>query len=194
MRIRRSLVAALFALVAASATAAGPKVRADYDHSTNFSGYKTFGFMSPLGSEVEGYPAEITQFVKDAARHEMESRGYRYADVNQDLLVNFSVKLAKTAKTDEVMKQQVGYYGYRKGQKVPVYKTWSSYPYAQAEKEYVEGTINVELIDARKSQLVWEGVAIGEVKDAGKAVSDSKPGIDRAVSEIFTKYSFRAGS
>jgi hypothetical protein len=195
MKIRQLMqAAALITLASVCANAATPKIQVNYDRSTNFASYKTFGFIAPLGPETEGYPAEITQYIKSATQHEMESRGYAYTTDHPDLLVNFNVKLTKAGKVDTVTQQNVGYYGYRKGQKVPVYKTWSSYPQSQATQEYVEGTLNVELIDAKKSQLVWEGVAIGEVKDTDKAVSDTKPGIDHAVGDIFDKYKFRAGS
>ena len=196
MKLCKSLVLTLLciSLVAlATSAAAKPTVRADYDHSTNFAGYKTFGFISPPGTEVDGYPAEITNDVKAAVRRELESRGYRYADASPDLLVNFSARLANQSKNDELKNQTLGYYGYRRGDLVPVYKTWSTYTYDKKTKDYVEGTLNVDVVDAKASQLVWEGVAIGEVKNLDRSVSDLKPGIDRVVSEIFAKYPFRAG-
>ena len=193
MKIREAVLAiALSSVIAVGAAAAGPKVRADYDHSANFSAYKTFGFVSPPGSEVDGYPAEITQSIKAAVQREMEARGYRISDNHPDLLVNFSAALAKKSKNDELANQSLGYYGYRKGNQVPVYKTWSTYAYDKKTKEYVEGTLNVDIVDAKASQLVWEGVAIGEVKNVDKPVSKTGPGIDRAVADIFAKYPFRA--
>ncbi|HSS07679.1 MAG TPA: DUF4136 domain-containing protein [Rhodanobacteraceae bacterium] len=196
MKLCKSLVLTLLCIslvVLATSAAAKPKVRADYDHSTNFAGYKTFGFISPPGTEVDGYPAEITNDVKASIRHQLESHGYRYVDASPDLLVNFSAKLANQSQNDETKKQQLGYYGYRRGNQVPVYKTWSTYTYDKSTKDYVEGTLNVDIVDAKASQLVWEGVAIGEVKNLDRSVSDLKPGIDRVVSEIFAKYPFRAG-
>ena len=194
MKIRQSLVTvALSAVIAVSAMAAGPKVRSDYDHSANFSAYKTFAFVSPPGTEVDGYPADITQGIKSAVQREMEKRGYRLADSHSDLLVNFSAGLAKKAKHDELSKQTLGYYGYRQGVQVPVYKTWSTYTYDKGTKDYVEGTINVDIVDAAASQLVWEGVAIGEVRHLDRSIAETQPGINHAVGEIFEKYPFRAG-
>ena len=195
MKFRKSLVMALLciALAAVATSAAGkPKVKADYDHSTNFAAYKTFGFISPPGTEVDGYPVEITSSMKAATRHELETRGYRYVDAHPDLLVNFSAQLANRTKNDETKKQELGYYGYRRGNQVPVYKTWSTYTYDKSTKDYVQGTLNVDIVDATASQLIWEGVAIGEVKDLDRAVSDLGPAISRVVTEIFTKYPFRA--
>jgi hypothetical protein len=192
MKIRASLVTVAFsAAVAVSAMAASPKVRSDYDHSANFSAYKTFAFVSPPGIEVDGYPADITQGVKSAVQREMEKRGYHMVDSHPDLLVNFSAALTKKTKKD-VANQSVGYYGYRQGVRVPVYKTWSTYTYDQGTKDYVEGTLNIDIVDAAASQLVWEGVAIGEVKNLDRQVSEAQPGIDRAVADIFAKYPFRA--
>jgi hypothetical protein len=194
MKIREALLTVAFStVIAVAATAASPKVRADYDHLANFGAYKTFGFVSPPGTEVDGYPAAITQRIKAAVQREMEARGYRISDNHPDLLVNFSAKFAKKSKGDELANQPVGYYGYRKGNKVPVYKTWSSYTYDQGTKDYVEGTLNVDIVDAAASQLVWEGVAIGEVKNPDKPVSKAGPAIDRAVADIFAQYSFRTG-
>jgi hypothetical protein len=127
--------------VAAFSVAAGakPHIKADYDHSTSFAAYKTFGIVSPPATEVDGYPAEITETFRKAVRAEMEKRGYKFSESNPDLLVNFSALLAKKTGHDTLDKQEVGYYGYRQGERVPIYKTWSTHTYDKGTKEYVEG-------------------------------------------------------
>ena len=117
MKIRHSLAVAFLTAVFVAAfpvaAVAKPHVKADYDHSTNFAAYKTFGFVSPPGTEVDGYPAPITDAFRKAARSEMEKRGYKYSESNPDLLVNFSALLQKKIGHDTLDKQEVGYYGYR---------------------------------------------------------------------------------
>lgn len=194
MKIRQSLaVAFLTAVLAAfSVTAiAKPHVKADYDHATNFAAYHTFGFISPSGTEVDGYPAPVTEAIRNAAKSEMEKRGYKYSDSNPDLLVNFGALLQKKTGHDTLDKQEVGYYGYRQGERVPIYKTWSTYTYDKGTKEYVEGTLNIELIDAKAKQLVWEGVAIGEVRSKTLKAEDPSPQITKAVERVFDKYPFK---
>ena len=70
MKIRQSLAVALLTAVFVAAfsvaASAKPHVKADYDHSTNFAAYKTFGFVSPSGTEVDGYPAAITDAFRTA--------------------------------------------------------------------------------------------------------------------------------
>src|SRR6476620_280584 len=90
MKIQKTLLLIVVSIIlaAACATASAKNkttVRSDYDHSANFAAYKTFAFVTPLGTEVDGYPAEITQNVKTAAEHELESRGYHKVDSNPDL-------------------------------------------------------------------------------------------------------------
>lgn len=192
MRIQKSLAAflAMLLLVFAVGASAKPKVRSDYDHSANFAAYKTFGFVPKTGTEYDGYPEQITHDMKAAVRRELESRGYRYAESNPDLLVNFGARLMNKMKDDELAKQNVGYYSYRD---IAVYKTWSTYTYDKGVKEYTEGTVNVELIDARAKALVWEGVAIGEIRKA--SMKDTVDvAIDRVIGAIFKKYEHRAGS
>ena len=196
MKIRQSLAIAfltVFVAVFSVAASAKPHVKADYDHSTNFAAYKTFGIVSPPGTEVDGYPAEITDTFRKAVRAEMEKRGYTYSEANPDLLVNFSARLAKKTGHDSLDKQEVGYYGYRQGERVPIYKTWSTYTYDKATKDYVEGTLNIELIDAKAKQLVWEGVAIGEVRSKTLKAEDPSPQIAKAVEHVFDKYPFKVG-
>jgi hypothetical protein len=196
MKIRHSLavafLTAVFMAAFSVAAVAKPHVKADYDHSTNFAAYKTFGFISPPGTEVDGYPAPITDAFRKATRSEMEKRGYKYSESNPDLLVNFSALLQKKIGHDTLDKQEVGYYGYRQGERVPIYKTWSTYTFDKGTKEYVEGTLNIELIDAKAKQLVWEGVGIGEVRSKTLKADDPSPQIAKAVEHVFDKYPFKA--
>ena len=185
-RYQTLFTAALIAIALAACTG-GPQVRSDFDHSANFASYRTFGFVSPLGTDVDGYSTLITQRLKAATQREMEARGYRYVESDPDLLLNFSARLANKVKVNQVASQQIGYYSYRN---VGVYKTWPSYAYQNNVDQYTEGTLNIDLVDARRKQLVWEGVAVGRVTD--DKLANPGPPIDKAVADIFAKYTYRA--
>jgi hypothetical protein len=51
---------------------------------------------------------------------------------------------------------------------------------------YSEGTLNIDVIDAARKQMIWEGVAVGRVTE--KTMENLKPEIDQAVAAIFAKY------
>ncbi|KGD89451.1 lipoprotein [Achromobacter sp. RTa] len=169
-----------------AACASGPTVKGDYDHQADFAQYRSFGFMSPLGTDRAGYSTLLTERLKTATRGQMEMRGYVYSASNPDLLVNFGAKLQQ--KVQVTPAPPMGpYYGYRAG----FYGGWPGYGWGDDVYQYTEGTLNIDLVDARRKQLVWEGVAVGEVQDQG--VAGSAQSAEKVVAQIFAKYPFRAG-
>lgn len=171
-----------------AACASSPAIKSDYDHQADFSRYRTFGYMSPLGTDKAGYSTLLTERLKDATRGQMEMRGYVYDAANADLLVNFNGKLQQKTQVTEAPPPPMGpYYGYRSG----FYGGWPGYGWGDTVYQYTEGTLNIDLVDARRKQMVWEGVAVGEVQNPDTATSSQN--IDKAVAGIFAKYPFRAG-
>lgn len=177
-------VLAVAGLLSACST---PTIRSDYDHSANFAQYRSFGFMSPLGTDTSGYSTLLTARLKTATRGQMEMRGYVYSEQSPDLLVNFNAKLQD--KTQVTPAPMIPYYGYRTG----FYGGWPGYGWGGNDVyQYTEGTLNVDLIDARRKQLVWEGVSQGIIDDQATAASSEK--VEATVAQIFQRYPFRAGS
>lgn len=181
----RTLILAFAAMVLA-ACATGPVATADYDRNADFSAYRTFGFFEPLGTDTAGYESLITQTLKAAARREMEARGYVYAEAGADLLINFNARLAQQTRVTQTPAPPM-YYGYRRG----MYGGWGGYGYDTRVSQYVEGTLNIDMVDARRKQLVWEGVAVGKVTP--KEREGRQAAINAAVAGIFSKYPFRSG-
>ena len=174
--------AVLIATGLLAACASGPEIRADFDRSVDFKTYKTFGFVSPLGTDREGYQSIVSQHLKSAARSELEARGLSYSETNPQLLVNFNAKFNEKMRVDTVPATGYGYYGYRAG----YYGAWPMYAQETYVSTYTEGTLNVDVVDATRKQLVWEGVAVGRVN--AKSTDDIKPRIDETVGAIFAKY------
>jgi len=168
-----------------TACASGPKVRSDYDKTTNFSQFKTFGYATPLGTDREGYQTIVTQHLKAATRRELELRGFQYTETAPQLLVNFNVKLSDKIRADSVPSSSMymgrGYYGYRAG----YYSPWPMYD-DTVVSTYTEGTLNIDLIDAARKQMIWEGVAIGSVTE--KTLANLQPALDGSVTAIFKKF------
>jgi hypothetical protein len=181
----RMLVLAAIGAILLAGCATGPKISADYDRSANFAAYRTFGFYQPLGTDQAGYESLITQTLKSAARREMEARGYIYTETSPDLLINFNAKLAQQTQVSQTPTPM--YYGYRRG----FYGGWGGYGYETRVDQYVEGTLNVDIVDAQRKQLVWEGVAVGRV--TRKTQEERQAAIRAAVAEVFAKYPFKAG-
>jgi hypothetical protein len=189
--IRHVVVAALAgAALVAAGCASGPRVRAERDRTVDFSQYHTFGFVSPLGTDREGYQTMVSQYLKSATQRELEARGLRLVDNSPQLLVNFSGRLndrllATTMPSTGVMVGVGAGHGYYRS-RMGFYTTWPMYPMETRVDTYSEGTLNIDVIDAARKQMIWEGVAVGRVTE--KTMENLKPEIEEAVTAIFAKY------
>jgi Domain of unknown function (DUF4136) len=170
--------------------ASGPTIHSDYDRTADFSAYETFGFASELGTDRAGYSTLITEHFKRAIRQEMETRGYQYTETNPDLLANFYVAIREQTdiRSTPSPTYGAGYYGYRYG----MYTGWPAYSTDVSTVHYKAGTANVDLVDAQRKQLIWEGVAEGKIRD--EALENPGEAIAAVVTELFASYPARAGS
>lgn len=178
----------LLLLIVAMATgcASSPVVTTDYDRNANFAAYRTFAFAQSLGTDTAGYETLVTHTLKAATRSQMEQRGYTYTETSPDLLINFNARLDKQLQVSQTPAMPMMYYGYRGG----FYSNWNGYGNEVRVDQYVEGTLNIDIVDAARKQLVWEGVAVGRVNN--KQREDRQAAINAVVAEIFSKYPFRA--
>lgn len=164
--------------------ASGPDVRAVSDPSANFTQFRSFGFADPLGTDRAGYQSIVSQQLKAATTREMTARGLVYAPANPDLLVNFSAKLDDkmrvTTTPEPVMAP--GYYGYRRG----FYQPWPMYTERTDVSQYTEGTLTIDVIDATRKQLVWEGTVTKSITSKDQA--NVPAALDAAVAAAFAKY------
>jgi Domain of unknown function (DUF4136) len=181
-------LAAGASLLALGGCASQPDVRVDFDRSAEFAQYKTFAFVSPLGTDRSGYQTIVSQNLKNATQREMEARGMRLDITAPQLLVNFNATLSEQYRVTSMPWPSVGvgygrgYYGYRYG----MYGAWPYYADPTMVYQYTEGTLNIDVVDAARRQLVWEGVVTKSVTDQDR--QDVKAAIDAAVAAAFAKY------
>lgn len=182
------LAALLLGLLAACAT--GPRISSDSDPRADFSAYRSFAFYSPLAIEREGYASLVSGRMKAAARAEMEARGYRYSEDDPDLWLNINAYMQRRTDVSTVPEVDYAYYySYR-------YRGYVAMPYWRDRtmvSRYTEGTMNIDLVDARRNALVWEGIAVGRVT-RNQDVETRDAAIDATIRDIFAAYPHRAGS
>jgi hypothetical protein len=180
--LRRSLssISVLVLLLAGCATTSAPKTRVDYDKAADLSVYRTYGFPKETGTDRGGYSTLVTTYFKNAVSTQMEARGYKYSADHPDLLVNFYTNTRD--RTESRPDLAAGYYGYRYG----LYSGWPMYDEQQRIVTYKYGTINLDVVDAEKKQLVWEGVSEGRVTE--EALANQKATINAVVTELMRQY------
>lgn len=181
------LVAMLVAIIVAGC-ATGPRITTHTMPQADFADYETFGFPEQVGTDRGSYASAATQYFKAAARTEMEGLGYRYVEDDPDLLVNF---FANAEEKQEVYTRMsptfsAGYYGYRYG----MYTAWPMYTTEIDTFDYTVGTANIDLVDAERNQLIWEGRAEGRLTQ--KVMADPETAIYNVVAEIFARFPARS--
>ena len=189
--MRRTIhwLCSLVALVALSSCASAPETRADYDKTVDFAQYRSFAFFDKVGTDEADYESLITRHLKASTRRELEARGYRYSESTPDLLVNFNASVTQQTRVHSAPMPFYGggYYGYG----YPgYYGFWGGY-YEPYVDQYDEGTLKIDIVDARRKQLVWEGTTVGRITD--KAKKDRAAAVDLAVRDMFTQFPFRVG-
>lgn len=177
-------VIALAVITLAGCATTGPDIRTDFDPETDFTRYKTFGFVEPLGTDKHGYSTLITSYFKAAAQNEMQALGYTYSDTDPDLLVNFFMNMENRSdvRSGPRISAGYGYYQYRYG----LYLGFPVYERETDTRHYKVGTLNIDVVDAKEKRLIWEGVAEGKLSQ--EALENPRPAIQSAVRQIFQHY------
>jgi hypothetical protein len=160
-------------------------VTTDYDKTADFSQYKTFAFHQL--TDKSGSVSDLNKNrILRAIKAELLKKGFTENKDNPDLMVNVSTiledKKSVIAHTD--------YYGYGgvyrpygwgvgyAGFAPPSTTTFNVY-------EYKDGSLIIDLIDAAKKQLVWQGTGNKEID---KPSSDPDTAINEAVTKIMAGF------
>lgn len=168
MNIKRTNLRILSILVLALVYSCSPtvKVTSDYDHSANFSEYKTFAVYDLKAQEGQVNQLNVDRVTK-AIRNEMLAKGFTESS-NPDLKVNavsiLKNKTSVSANTDFYgyggMYRPYGYWGGGGAMMGGANTTFNSY-------DYVDGSLVIDIVSTKTQKLVWQGI--------GNAEIDSKP-------------------
>ncbi|HEX9979675.1 MAG TPA: DUF4136 domain-containing protein [Flavobacterium sp.] len=127
------------------------RVANDYDKKTDFSKYKTYAFLKDGVDKVEISDLDKKRILR-SIEEAMTAKGFTKSE-NPDLLINFFTK-----STEQVNVNQFNNgwgYGYGIG--------WSPWIWGGHTSVYsnTEGTLFIDLIDASRKELVWQGEGTG---------------------------------
>lgn len=171
-------------VIGLAACASGPKIRVDGDPAANIPAYRTFAYFGSVATDKAGYSTILTGRLKAAATRELEARGYKYSESSPELLINFNVNVVDKTEVYSTPSTGVGYgyYGYRAG----MYGAWAGYPRDIETRNYRQGTLSIDVVDAAKKALVWQGIA--EARITTKMRENPGEAVDSIVTEILTSF------
>jgi hypothetical protein len=147
----------------------------DYDKSADFSQYKTYAFHKRGIDKVQISELDKKRIL-NAIDLELSKKGMSKSE-NPDLLVNIFTKEREQVNVSQF---NMGW-GYGWG--------WGWNPYLWGGQNFVtsstEGTLFIDLIDARKKELVWEGEGIGYLTE-NRSLKEKQ--INEFVAKILAQY------
>lgn len=185
-------ILALVVLAGLAACATGPRVYTSTAPGVDLSSYQRFAFVEPLGTDRAGYASLVSQQLVFSTRRELELRGLEFVEDTEqaDLLVNFFGHLDEQIRTRQVADPFYGpsFYDFRYG----FYNPWPAYSISTEVQQFSEGTLVIDLIDARTQQMVWEGTARNEVTERTRREAASR--LDAAVKRIFENFPLSASA
>lgn len=147
----------LFSL-AILAGCAGSSTRVDttYDPGADFSEFRTFGFADPLGTDRRGARTSLSNQLVVATIRELQARGMQPVGSNPDLLIDFYL-------AQQTAIENAGPFMHTHGS----VSTWRGYDTRTSMSlRFSEGTLAIDVVDARRGALVFEGMAEGRITEA----------------------------
>jgi uncharacterized protein YuzB (UPF0349 family) len=178
-RLVPKFVTAAVCVAALSACATSPATFAQKDPQVDVYEFKTFAFYSPAGTPTRGarYSTLVGEQLKGATRAQLERLGYVYDETNPDLRVNIMLSVRQRAEVRSA--PATG--------RLP-YRAWGASTVETTD--YREGTLAIDLVDAKRRAMVWRGVTQDRItrkdmKDVDKTVRD-------AVRAVFSNYPSKA--
>lgn len=157
----------------------------DIDKSTDFKQYKTFGFgTAEVNVNNPAYKGSlISSKIRRNVQSEFEKRGLVYDKTNPDVLVSYETFTA------DKERMYSGYpYMMYPGMFYRFPMMWG-YPYGPYGGfgngyRYTEGTLIIDIVDAKTKEQVWRGLVKGDVSN----LNGLSKSIDKGVRAIMKKY------
>src|SRR5207253_8253255 len=138
--------------LAALGTAFAQQVKTDFDHQANFSQYKTY-----LWQDIKPANSLWDARIKSAVDAQLAAKGWTQVASGGDVAI-VAIKTTQTQRT-----LQTFYDGFGGGWR---WRGFGGFGDATTtEQDYKEGTLVVDLYDAKTKQLIWRGSAEDTLSD-----------------------------
>jgi hypothetical protein len=141
-------------------------VSQDYDKAANFAAYKTFALYD-IKSKAGQVSSLNADRITNSVKAEMAAKGYKEDINNPDLMIN-PVTIVKDKTTVTASSNYYGYggmyrpYGYwGGGMGGSGTTTYNSY-------DYKDGSLIIDVVDAKTQKLVWQGTGNAEIDKTPK--------------------------
>ncbi len=179
--MQKRFLAFAIAVLAIPALVVAQKVTYDYEKSANFAGFKTYAMKDGTKVGQELIDARIVAAI-DA---QLAEKGLTKSEANPDVFVVYHVAFDKQK---DISTYSSGYgggygaYGWGWGG-----AGWAGGSTHTTVRDILNGTLVIDIADAKKGQLAWRGMGVKEIDTDAKPEKRDKS-INNAVKKIFKNY------
>jgi len=166
----------LLLLVLVATSCSSVRVASDYDKNANFSQLKTFAFYKTGIDKAEISDLDKRRILR-AIESELLAKGYTKSE-NPDMLVSI---FTKSQQRVDVYNNAWGYGGWGCGG----FGGWGWGWNQPSVSTRTEGTLYIDLIDAKKKELVWQGMGTGYLS---QNMERKEERIKEFVTKVMEKY------
>ncbi len=152
---------------------ASVSINSDYDKKVDFSKFKTFAFYKTGIDKVEISDLDKKRILR-SIEEELAVKGFTKSE-SPDLLININTKAEKNVNVNQF--QSAFGYGWGFG--------WNPYFGMNYNvNTNTEGILTIDLIDASKKELIWQGEGIGYLtQNTNKKDENIKNFVNRILSQ-----------
>jgi hypothetical protein len=146
----------------------------DFDHQANFSQYKTYSWQ-----EIKPPDSLWDARIKTAVGAQLSAKGWTQVNSGGDVAI-VAIKTTQTQRTLHTFYDNYGDFGggWRR-------RLWRFGESDTTEQDYKDGTLVVDLFDARTKQLIWRGSA--EDMPSNEAEKNEN-NLDKGVAKMFKDF------
>ena len=156
----------------------------------NFSNYKTFGWANVNGEKKEDAADNdiIDNNIKNSITAQLENKGWTETTQNPDVILDYNVMVEKKVNqvSEPVYSYPYTHYYYNGWRRRRGYLYYPNdlMGYHTYNVPFKQGTLTVNMVDAKTNKLIWQGSAQGDVSN--KTVTTGEMQTD--VTSIFKKF------
>lgn len=151
------------------------KVYSDFDRDLSVRNYATFGWPEAKQLEAKNNPLYYNELNDKRIKNEvgalLKSNGYRADETNPELKIHYHIVLEDRA---PINPDPFGYYG----------QDWINRNVNV--REFREGTLIIDFMDAKTNNLVWRGWAVNFLDEDNPDQLEAQ--FNKAIRKIFEKF------
>ncbi len=180
-------VTAAMAIILAGCSASS---HVEVAQGVNFNNYKTFGWANDNHTQKGDRPNNdiVDNNIKNSISAELEKKGWQETSQHPDVLLDYNVTVAKGVKRETEPMYSYPYSGYFyspwRHRLVGYYNPGFFSGYHTYNVPFKEGTLTVNMVDAKDNKLIWQGWSTGDVTSKNVTTKEAQ----NDVKSIFKKF------